>query len=404
MLIGIIGKPSSGKSTFLNSACLTQAKTGNYPFTTIEPNLGTGSIKIKCVCKEFDVVDNPKNSVCINGIRYIPIKLLDVAGLVPDAHLGKGLGNKFLSDLSRADVLIHVLDISGELNQEGQEISDGFHDPLEDIKFLEKEINLWFKDIILRKDWLKFANKITMEKLNLVDSLYNRLSGLSIKKNQIYQAVHNSGLSEDHPEKWTEEDIEKFVNILRKLSKPILIVANKIDKKRSLENYERIKNEYNENLIPTSALSEFYLRTLAENGTIEYFPGEPHLKVLKEESLSTKEIETIHEIEDKILKKYGSTGIQEALNCAVLKVLNTIIVYPVHDEKKLSDKDGNVLPDAHIVPAETPLIDFVRDKIHTELAKNFIYAVDARTKMRLSEKHILKDNDIIKIVSAAKKG
>src|SRR6056297_894349 len=125
MLVGIVGKPSSGKSTFLNAACLTDAKTANYPFTTIEPNMGTSHVRIECVCKEFGVDDNPKNSYCINQQRFVPVKLLDVAGLVPDAHKGKGMGNKFLSDLSRADALVHIVDISGSLSANGEDVEEG---------------------------------------------------------------------------------------------------------------------------------------------------------------------------------------------------------------------------------------------------------------------------------------
>lgn len=402
MLVGIIGKPSSGKSTFLNSACLTDSKTGNYPFTTIDPNLGTGYVKINCVCGEFNVIDNPKNSICVNKIRYIPIKMIDVAGLVPDAHLGKGLGNKFLGELSRADVLIHILDISGELDLEGREIESGDHDPIEDVLFLEKEIDLWFKSILLRKDWGKFANKITMEKLNFADELYERLSGLSIKKIHILKALETSKLNAEKPEKWTERDIENFSTSLRKEAKPILIVANKIDKKKSFENFTKLKSQLKQNIIPSSALAEFFLRKLAESGIIKYYPGDPSFKILKEQDLKESEKKTLFEIQEKILNKYGNTGIQSALNCAVFDILGNIVVYPVSDEKKFTDKDGNIFPDVHIIPNEMNIKEYVNEKIHTDLAKNFIYAIDGRTKMRLGEHYKLHNNDIIKVVSAAK--
>ncbi len=400
MLIGIVGKPSSGKSTFLNACCLAGAKTGNYPFTTIDPNLGSGFTRVKCICKEVGVEDNPKNSTCVNGNRYIPVKLLDVAGLVPDAHLGKGLGNKFLTDLSRADVLIHVLDISGELDLEGNEIDEKNHDPMEDIKFLEREIDLWFKDILLRKDWVKFTNSVIMEKLNFTDVLFERLSGIIPKKVHILNALSN--MDNKKVNEWNEEEIEKFASLLRKEAKPILIVANKIDKKTSLDNFNRLKSELKERIISTSSLAEFVLRNFAESGTISYYPGDSSFKILKEDDLSDTDKNTLKMIEEKILKPFGSTGIQEAINVATFEVLNNIVVYPVHDENKLTDKDGNVLPDAFIIPEKMGLKQFVKDKIHSDLAKHFLYGIDGRTKMRLGEVHSIKNNNLIKILSAAR--
>jgi len=402
ILIGLIGKPSAGKSSWLNAACMTNAKIGNYPFTTIEPNLGTGYVKIKCVCQEFNVKDNPKNSLCVNGYRYIPVKLIDVAGLVPDAHLGKGLGNKFLSDLSKADVLLHILDTSGELDPEGNELNEPTNDPLNDIIFLEHEINLWFKDLLFRTDWKKFTNKIVMEKQNFVDKIYERLSGISIKKIHIIKALENSNLNPNKPNLWSNGDIEKFAVELRKISKPIVIIANKIDKKNSEKNFNRLKGIYKENIIPSSALAELVLRNYAEKDIIKYTPGDSDFKIIRKDSLNSKEIETLNNIKKKILKKYGSTGIQRAINYAVFDILKMIVVYPVYDEKKLTDKDGNVLPDAHIVPLDMNIRDFVKEKIHSDLAKNFIYAIDARSKIKLGKDYILKNNDVIKIVSAAK--
>ena len=402
MLIGIVGKPSAGKSTFLNAACLTDAKVGDYPFTTIEPNIGTGHAVTNCVCEELEVDDTPVNSTCINHMRYIPVKLLDVAGLVPGAHQGRGLGNKFLSDLSRADVLLHILDISGELDLEGNKSEEQSHDPLEDITFLEREIDLWFKDILLRADWRKFTNKITMEKMNFVDALYERLSGLSIQKKHIHQSLDASRLNIERPDAWKDAEIEQFSTILRKISKPIIIVANKIDKKNSLENFRRIQEHTMSPIIAASSLAEYFLRQLSEKHKIEYTPGSSVFSILDSAVLSEKEKSVLHDIQTKILQPFGSTGIQSALNTAVFDILDNIVVYPVHDEKKYTDHDGNVLPDAYIIPKDMNLKDFIHSKIHSDLAKNFIYAVDAKTKLRLGENYQLKHNDVIKVVSAAR--
>jgi len=401
MLIGIVGKPSSGKSTFLNSACLTEAKVGNYPFTTIEPNLGKGFIRIDCICKELNVEDNPKNSICKNGIRFIPVKLLDVAGLVPDAHIGKGMGNKFLSDLSRADVLLHVIDISGSLDAEGQEIDEGSRDPLEDIKFLEKEINYWFRDILIRMDWQKFVRKIEQEKLSFVDVFYERMAGISVKKDHIHLAMKESNLDFEHLTVWQEDDILHFATKLREISKPIIIIANKVDKPKSEEIFGKLSKIY-KNVIPCSALAELWLRKFAEKGIIEYFPGDSHFKILDKKSLSSQEFDALKNIEEKILKKFGSSGIQKILNYAVFNVLKQIVVYPVYDLNTFSDKDGNVLPDAHLIGSGTKLKEFVDEKIHSDLAKNFIYGINGKTKLRLGESYILQNHDVVRIVSASK--
>ncbi|MFW9784296.1 MAG: GTPase, partial [Candidatus Heimdallarchaeota archaeon] len=217
-IIGIVGKPSSGKTTFLNAACLTNAKVSELPFTTIEPNKGIAYVKTNCVCKELNVEDNPKNSICIDGFRFIPINMLDVAGLVPEAHKGKGLGNKFLNDLIQADILLHIVDISGSLDKSGNLVSMGINDPFEDISFLEDEIDLWFKDIIEREDWSKFTKGVSTEKKKFVDALFERLSGMKIKKSNIVQSLKDSNLEKKNPSSWEEQDISNFTKVLRKIS------------------------------------------------------------------------------------------------------------------------------------------------------------------------------------------
>ncbi|MHA1777616.1 MAG: redox-regulated ATPase YchF [Promethearchaeia archaeon] len=402
MLIGIVGKPSSGKSTFLNAACLTEYKTGNYPFTTIKPNLGTSFVRVPCVCKELNVNDNPKNSICRNHNRFIPIKLLDVAGLVPDAHLGKGMGNQFLSDLARADVLIHVVDISGSLDAEGQDIDEGSRNPIDDIQFLEDEINFWFKSLIVKKDWNKFIRKIEQEKIPFVDVLQERLAGIGIKKEHILKTIGKTDLNFEKISQWTNEDIFAFAKKLREISKPIIIVANKIDKTTGEKNYFDLKKKYQEEIIPCSALSEYWLRKYAEENKIEYLPGDPLFKILKRNDFSESELKVLQNIQEKILNKFKTTGIQNALNYAVFNVLQQIVVYPVYDINSYADKDGNILPDAHLIHNEMELKTFVETKIHSDMAKNFIYGLDAKTKMRLGEHYKLKNNDVIKVVTAAK--
>ena len=287
--IGIIGKPSSGKTTFLNASCLTNAKVSELPFTTINPNKGIAYIKTKCVCKELNVEDNPKNSICVEGFRFIPINMLDVAGLVPDAHKGKGLGNKFLNDLIQADILLHIVDISGSLDKSGNIVSMGRNDPFEDILFLENEINLWFKNIIEREDWSKFTKGIRAEKQKIVEGLYERLSGMKINKNQIILSLKNSNLDGKDPLSWKEQDLLLFSEVLRKISKPTLIVANKIDKKISEKNFIELKTKYNGPIIPCSALAERVLREYHEKKIIKYISGSTEFNIIEKQKLTPNE-------------------------------------------------------------------------------------------------------------------
>jgi len=400
IIIGIIGKPSAGKSTFLNAACMTNAKVSEVPFTTINPNIGVAYVRVKCVCKELNLNDNPQNSICIEGNRFIPINLMDVAGLVPDAHKGKGLGNRFLNDLSKADVLIHILDITGSLDKMGQRTSEGLNEPYEDIIFLESEINLWFKQILEREDWNKFIKSIAREKGKFINELYNRLSGLKIRKSDIKKALNNSNLGNINPSSWSEEDIFLFAKKLREISKPILIVANKIDKDIGKENYNKLKKKYDSPIFPCSALAEHVLRKFDENGILSYIPGSNNFQIIQKEKLSQKDQEILKSIKEKILDNYGSTGVQDILNYAIFNIANQICVYPVSDINNFTDNNNNILPDAILVKKGTLLRDFVREKIHSELAEHFILGIDARTKKRIGENYVLQNNDIIKIVTS----
>ncbi|UCD02254.1 MAG: redox-regulated ATPase YchF [Promethearchaeota archaeon] len=403
LIIGIIGKPSSGKTTFLNAACLTHAKVSEIPFTTIEPNKGIAYVKSRCVCKELNVNDNPKNSICIDGNRFIPINLIDVAGLVPDAHRGKGLGNKFLNDLIKADVLLHIVDITGSLDKSGKLVSMGENDPYEDILFLENEINLWFKEILEREDWTKFTKAISTEKRKVVEALYDRLSGVKINKQQIILSLKKSNLEGQNPSKWKDTDLLEFVKTLRRISKPILVLANKIDKEISDDNLRKLKTKYLDTIIPCSALAEHFLRKYHEDKLINYIPGSDEFEIINENKLSSQEIDMLKKIKTKILNIYGGTGIQKALDYASFTIANQICVYPVSDINTYSDNKENVLPDAFLVKKGTFLRDFIREKIHSELADNFMFGIDAKTKKRLGENYELKDRDIIKIVTSKSK-
>ncbi|MHA1302668.1 MAG: redox-regulated ATPase YchF [Candidatus Heimdallarchaeaceae archaeon] len=399
MLIGIVGKPSAGKSTFLNALTMVGAKTGSYPFTTIEANRGTAYVRSPCVCQKFGVQDNPKNSICENGFRFLPIQFLDVAGLVPGASEGRGLGNKFLDELRQADLLIHVVDASGSLDAEGNQVDKGSWDPLTDIEFLEEELDAWIKNIILR-DYEGMKKKAAAEKLSLSKLLAEKLSGLKIGGAVISEAIREVGMVDDDVKTW-DEHFDELVKAIRKKAKPIIIVANKIDQSTAHENFVKMKERLGEkNVFPASALAEVILRTEQENGSISYSPGDSTFTILDEEKIGKKK-ELLEKIKLELLEKYGSTGVQQILNYVVFDMMKMIVVYPVEDLAKLSDKDGNVLPDAFLVPQGTTAKEFA-GKIHTDFAKGFINGQLAPSGRRVGADYELQNNDVIKINSAIK--
>ncbi len=399
-LLGVVGKPNTGKSTFFSAATLAAAEIANYPFTTIKPNRGIGYVRTPCVHEEFKVKDNPKNSLCLDGVRLVPVELIDIAGLVPGAWEGRGLGNQFLDEIRRADALIHVVDASGGTDCEGRSCKPGEHDPLEDVQFLEREITMWMVTI-LKKDWSKIARTAEADKRGIAAPLEDRLAGLGIRRQSVGEAIRRANLNVDKPASWSDDDFYRFVDNLRHISKPMLIAANKIDLPTAEANLERMK-KLDYMVIPCSAEAELALRRAAEKQLIDYKPGDCNFKVTQPEKLSPGQVKALEAIREKVLMRNGSSGVQEAINMAYFKMLSMITVYPVEDLEHLSDHNGRVLPDTYLVPYGTTARQFAYT-IHTELGESFLYAVDARDKRRIGEEAILKDRDVISIVSTRKR-
>src|SRR3989338_7384859 len=392
MLMGIVGKPSSGKSTFFKAATLAEVEIANYQFTTIKPNHGTGFVKVDCVDREFNVKCNPRFGYCIDGKRFVPVDLLDVAGLVPGAHEGKGMGNQFLDDLNQADVLIHIIDISGSINEKGEAVEPLSYDPARDIAFLEHELDMWYLRLV-SKGWEKFARTVNQEKPELHKAVSRQLSSLRVTEDLIKNVIEKLDLDEDII-KWGKDALLRIAIELRKATKPMLIACNKIDVQGAEKNFERLKNEFKGcMLIPCSAESELALREAAKHELIKYIPGEADFKIKNEGKLNEKQKKALDFIKNNVLEKYGSTGIQNVLDKAVFELLKCIAVFPVATSK-LSDKDGNILPDCFLVPENITALDFAF-KIHTDIGNNFIKAIDVKSKKPVGKDHILRNRDII---------
>ncbi len=396
MELGVVGKPNVGKSTFFAAATLAPAQIANYPFTTIEPNRGIAYVRHRCPHLDLGISCKPNNSPCQDGVRLIPVELLDVAGLVPKAHEGRGLGNQFLDDLRQASAFVHVIDAAGGTDFEGNVVSPGTHDPLEDVRFLEEELAHWIAGILAR-NWEKEARHADLEEVPPEKVLYDRLTGLGFTEGQIHLALRETPL---HPKmaRWTSEDLLHLAHNLRKIGKPMILAANKADltSKESLDVLAAVEGY---RTVATSAEFELALRRAAQSRLIAYEPGASSFQIPDASKLSPPQARGLEKVKA-FLDARGTTGVQACVEEAVFKLLDLIVVFPVEDETHWTDKKGNVLPDAFLVPRGSTALD-VAYKVHTDLGKHFIRAIDGRTKMVVGRDHPVKDGDVMKIVAKA---
>jgi hypothetical protein len=398
MIIGVVGKANVGKSTFFKAATLAEVEIANYPFATIAPNHGVGHVKVKCVDKEFNTKCNPREGFCIDNWRFVPVNMIDVAGLVPGAHAGKGMGSQFLNDLNQANALIHVVDAAGSTNEKGEPVKPGTYEPANDVEFLEFELDMWYLSI-LKKGWEKFARKIQQEKEDAAKAIGKQLSGVGVDKNMVEEAIKLLNLNKESPSQWTEDELLKLAAWFRRKTKPMIIACNKIDIPCAADNFKKLKEKFPDRLlVACSAESELALREAHKNGMIKYIPGENNFQITNPEKMNEKQSAALQYIKNNVLDRFGSTGVQQVLDTAVFELLRYKAIFPggVH---KLEDKDGNVLPDCFLLPPQATALDFAF-RVHTDIGNRFVKAIDVRRKMPVGKEHVLKHRDVIEIMTS----
>ncbi len=393
MLIGIVGKPSTGKSTFFMAATSVPVERSPRPFTTIKPNRAVAYVEVECVDKEFGKQCNPRSGFCANGRRFVPVELLDVAGLVPGAHEGKGLGNKFLDDLRQADVLVHIVDASGSTNEMGEKVPVGSYDPCNDVRFLEEELDFWIKGI-LDKNWEKLVREAKLNKKKNEDFLAEQFSGLGMTKDIIGRVLKELKLDEKSLLDWSGEERLGFCKKIRQIGKPIIIAANKCDLSAGYDNFQKLKKTFPEYLvIACSAEAEITLKGAAKANFIEYVPGDKAFRVKAD---LNPEQQKAMDIMKAVCERYEGTGIQKCLNAAVFDFLHYIAIFP-GGVGKLEDSEGRVLPDCFLLPPGTTALDFAF-KLHSDIGRGFIKAIDVKTRQAVGKDHALRHRDVIEIV------
>jgi len=387
MKVGLVGKPNSGKSTFFASATAADAQIGDYPFTTIDSNVGVAHVRRDCPCTSLEVTCEPHNSPCLGGTRYLPVELVDVAGLVPGAHEGRGMGNQFLDDLRQADVLIQIVDASGNTDLEGNHAEGA--DPMAEVEFLASEVHHWLAGIILR-NWRRSARAVESGRA-LEDFLAERLAGLGFSREQVVAALRECDLPAN-VQAWGDAEGLSLAQTLQALGKPIIVAANKAD----ITPPANMAALAAAGGIPVAADYELALRNASKAGFIAYWPGDTKFTIPEDATLNDVQRAGLERIAEFI--SGDGTGVQRCLEQAVLGQLDLIAAFPVEDETHYADSHGKVLPDGYLLPRGATALELAY-KVHSDIGDGFIRAIDCRTKRIIGKDHMLQDGDVVKIVA-----
>ena len=400
--IGLIGKTNAGKTTLYNSMTLLSGEVSNYPFTTKSPETGVATVVTLCVHKEFGVTDSPANSKCIDGWRFVPVEITDLPGLIKGAWMGKGLGNQFLSVAAQSDALLHIVDASGSVDKDGKISEPGTGDPMADYADVELELVLWYTKLFTQ-NLPKISKLSKTPGYGIPSAVEEVMQGIGVRKEHVAMAMNEAMLADKPFDSWTDKEIQAFCWSLREYSKPTLLIANKMDLPYAAENFQKLRERYKGLIVvPTSGEAELTLRRAEAKGLIQYVPGEERFDILKPQDLNADQKSALAYIRRKVFGEYLRTGVQFGLNIAVFKLLKMNAIYPVADAEKLTDKHGRILPDIYLMPTGSSVEDLART-IHTDLVRGLVYAVDVRTGLHLPTNYVLRDRDVLSIVSTARK-
>lgn len=423
MRIGLVGKPNVGKSTFFAASTLIPVDIANYPFCTIEPNVGFSFIPSRqpCPCGTLrerleedgraqlsddrgGSICSPRTGSCEGHQRYVPCMLVDVAGLVPGASQGRGRGNAFLSDLAECDALIQVIDVAGTTDIEGNPTGikatkeQAIEQALAEVEFLTGELDAWILGLV-KDGWSRGARRIQAEGVKgFTQFLQERLSGLGAT-DQICQRSFDA-FAQQHqdmtsPWDWSDDVLMLLSSSIRKHLFPIFIAGNKADlaPEGVLEHLQSVLPTFT----PCSAETELALRQAGKAGFITYVAGDTTFKLSEKQQMSEAQQKGLSVLAERVEKLRG-TGLIKLLDQVLFDELQRIVVYPVQDENQWTDGDGNVLPDALVVQDGIQAKQ-VAYKVHSDLGDGFIKGVDGRTRRIVGADHELSDGDVLRIHS-----